>query len=234
MRLVAHASAVSCFLHTLCVIQHTTKKNWVLPNWAFGLQMEILLPVEKKYLCHSWKNMQMLISVKLSFLRHPVLFMYFILLPRNGIVLKLRPRVFPSYSAVFFSWQNWGKMNLFLQELFCDLFCNQQVAYIICCSCSYTKTKHSECYCLLLLTTNVIVNRFSISPSHSFWCRNWCSMSSMIHSSFPFCFLYVPKSFADWRDEILGRSAEQEWQFSLLRAKTIVEFVGLNFQTWKF
>ena len=198
MRLVAHASAVSCFLHTLCVIQHTTQKNWVLPNWAFGLQMEILLPVEKKYLWHSWKNMQMLISVKLSFLRHPVLFMYFILLPRNGIVLKLRPHVSPSYSAVFFSWQNWGKMNLFLQELFCDLFCNRQVAYIICCSCSHTKTQHLECDCLLLLTTDM--NGFSISPSHPLWCRNWCSMSSMIHSSFPFFFLSVPKSFADCRD----------------------------------
>ena len=141
--------------------------------------------------------MQMLISVKLSFLRHPVLFMYFILLPRNGIVLKLRPHVSPSYSAVFFSWQNWGKMNLFLQELFCDLFCNRQVAYIICCSCSHTKTQHLECDCLLLLTTDM--NGFSISPSHPLWCRNWCSMSSMIHSSFPFCFLSVSKSFVDCR-----------------------------------
>ena len=153
-----------------------------------------------------------------------ILFMFFILLPR--IDLKLTPNIFPSYS-VFFLTDRRSQISIF-----CDLFCNRQVAYIICCSCSHTKTQHLECDCLLLLTTDM--NGFSISPSHSSWCKNWCSMSSMIHSSFPFFFLYVPKSFADWRDEILGRSAEQEWQFSLLRAKTIVEFVGLNFQTWKF
>ena len=49
----------------------------------------------------------------------------------------------------------------------------------------------------------------------------------MTHSSFPF----VPGVFADRRDEILGRSAGQERQFSLLRVEKIVEFVELNFQT---
>ena len=164
-----------------------------------------------------------------------ILFMYFILLPGNGIDLKLIPHVFPSYGAVFFSWQNWGEINLFLQELFCDLFCNRQVAYIICCSCSHTKTKHSECDCLLLLTTDInseSIFNFSVSP---LWCRKSCSMSSMIHSWFPFYFWSVPKSFVDCRDEILGRSAEQEWQFSLLWANTwkIAELVGLNVQTRK-
>ena len=96
-----------------------------------------------------------------------ILFMYFILLPGNGIDLKLTPHISPAYNAVFFSWQNWGEINLFLQELFCDLFCNRQVAYIICCSCSHTKTKHSECDCLLLLTTDInseSIFNFSVSP----------------------------------------------------------------------
>ena len=154
MRLVAHASAVSCFLHTLCVIQHTIYVLHFVASHRFE--------VDTKYL-----------SIIQCF--------------------------FPDRQTV------------------CDLFSNRQVAYIICCSFSHTKTQHLECDCLLLLTTDM--NGFSISPSHPLWCRNWCSMSSMIHSSFPFCFLSVSKSFVDCRDGILGRSAEQEWQFSLLLRK---------------
>ena len=45
-------------------------------------------------------------------------------------------------------------------------------------------------------------------------------------------FLFVcPGVFADRREKILGRSASQERQFSLLRVEKIVEFVELNFQT---
>ena len=46
--------------------------NWIRVGIAHPY-LEILLPVEEKYLWHWWKNMQKLISVKVSFfLRHPV------------------------------------------------------------------------------------------------------------------------------------------------------------------
>ena len=84
---------------------------------------------------------------------------------------------------------------------------------------------------MLLVTTDINcewIFIFSVSPPLMQKLKQHVKYDSFIISIVLFVCNGV---FADRREEILGQSASQERQFSLLRVEKIVEFVELNFET---